>query len=98
MSKVVVTFRFFFIYMKEFSKVTSVFVDFLPPHTNFFKKRSSGMKFFLESNLPGNPILAEKKPQYVPPNGRYVAGNIGHQRILAKMGPKFTQNFQHLLN
>ena len=56
------------------------------------------MKIFLESNLPGNPILAEKKSQYVPPNGRYVAGNPGHQRIWAKMGPKFTQNFQHLLN
>ena len=56
------------------------------------------MKIFLESNLPGNPILAEKKSQYVPPNGRYVAGNIGHQRIWAKMGPKFTQIFQHLLN
>ena len=56
------------------------------------------MKIFLESKLPGNPILAEKKTQYVPPNGQYVAGNITHQRIWAKMGPKFTQIFQHLLN
>ena len=34
-------------------------------------------------------------PPYVPPHGRYVAGNIGHQRILAKMGRKFTRIFQY---
>ena len=51
------------------------------------------MKMFLESNLPGNPIFAEKKSQYVPPNGRYVTGNIGHQRIWAKTGSGIYPNF-----
>ena len=34
-------------------------------------------------------------PPYVPPPGRYVAENIGLQRILAKMGRKFTPIFQY---
>ena len=49
------------------------------------------MKFFLESNPYRDPILAGGAPPHMAGNGRYVAGNSGHQRILAKMGTKFTQ-------
>ena len=48
--------------------------------------------------LYGNFNSHSATPPYVPPHGRYVVGNIGHTRKWAKMGPKFTQNFQHLLN
>ena len=34
-------------------------------------------------------------PQHMAGNGRYVAEDSVHQRILAKMRPKFTQNFQY---
>ena len=32
-------------------------------------------------------------PPYVPPHGRYVAGNIGHQRKWAKTGSGIYPNF-----
>ena len=80
--------------MKEFSKVRNESIHFFTPPTNFFKKRSSGMKIFLESNLPGNPILAEKKTSMCP----QTADMWPEISATSEFGPKWVQNLPKIFN